>query len=301
VKVRAEAIPLDGPLPGGTEGAAVVVEPIETGRAVMPAAFFENEGGLLKTKRALGIGTPKSEYRRLPVPAYLLRHPSAGAILVDTGLHASVARNPRDNMGRIAASYWEMEEGEDVPAQLRARGLSAGQIEVVILTHLHHDHASGIEQFPDAVFVLSAEEWESATTVSRPLFHGYRPKHYDYAFDYRTVDFDDDEIESYGPFGRTFDLFGDGSVRLAYTPGHSAGHVSVLARLPRRDFVIASDVAYTWRQFQGGPEPWRVHDRHNWRRSLREMQAYRKAYPYALIVPGHDPEFWGKLDDRYEE
>jgi N-acyl homoserine lactone hydrolase len=301
VKVRAEAIPLDGPLPGGVEGASVVVEPMEAGRARFPAAFFESDGGLLAAPRALGIRTPRSEYMALPVPVYLIRHPGAGAILVDTGLHGSIARNPRDNMGRIAASYWELEEGEDAPSQLRAKGLSTGQIEAVILTHLHHDHASGISQFPDSVFVLSAEEWDVATNVSRPLLHGYRPKHYDYAFDYRTVDFDEEYVESYGPFGRTFDLFGDGSIRLVYTPGHSAGHMSVIARLPRRDFVITADVAYTWRQFQGGPEPWRVQDRHNWRRSLKEMQAYRRAYEYALVVPGHDPEFWAKLDERYEE
>lgn len=301
MKLRADAIPLDGPLPGGVEGASVVVEPIQTGTAIFPAPFFESEGGPLAAIRALGIGTPRSAYTRLPIPAFLIRHPSVGPILVDTGLHASVARNPRDNMGRIAAPYWELEEGGDVVSQLRTKGLSPREIEVVILTHLHHDHASGIEQFPDSVFVLSAEEWEAATTVSRPLLHGYHPPHYDYAFDYRTVDFDEDFVESYGPFGRTFDLFGDGSVRLVYTPGHSAGHMSVFARLPRRDFVIAADVAYTWRQLQGGPEPWRVNDRHNWRRSLKEMQQYRKAYPYALIVPGHDPEFWEKLDARYAE
>ena len=31
------------------------------------------------------------------------------------------------------------------------------------------------------------------------------------------------------------------------------------------------------------------------------MRAYREAYPYAMIVPGHDQEFWAKLDERYEE
>ena len=70
------------------------------------------------------------------------------------------------------------------------------------------------------------------------------------------MDFEPDYIDSYGPFGRTFDLFGDGSVRLAFTPGHSAGHMSVILRLPRRDFVIGADVAYTWRQLEGGPEPY---------------------------------------------
>ena len=52
--------------------------------------------------------------------------------------------------------------------------------------------------------------------------------HFDYAFDYRTVDFDRGGIDSYASFGRTFDLFGDGSIRLAFTPGHSAGHMSVI-------------------------------------------------------------------------
>jgi glyoxylase-like metal-dependent hydrolase (beta-lactamase superfamily II) len=170
-----------------------------------------------------------------------------------------------------------------------------------VLTHLHEDHASAIEAFPDAQFVLSATEWEEATTGSFPVLRGYHPAHYDYAFEYYTVDFDEDFIESYGPFGRSFDLFGDGSVRLAYTPGHSAGHTSVVLRLPRRDFVVVGDAAYDWKQFEGEAEPTIMADEHNWRRSLRELQAYRRTYPYALMVPGHDPEFWEKLEPRYEE
>ena len=75
----------------------------------------------------------------------------------------------------------------------------------------------------------------------------------------------------------------------------------MICRLPRRDFVALGDAAYSWRQIEGGPEPYQVEDRHNWRRSIRELNAYREAYPYALIVPGHDPEFWPKLDARYEE
>jgi N-acyl homoserine lactone hydrolase len=172
---------------------------------------------------------------------------------------------------------------------------------VVVLTHLHEDHASAIEAFPEALFIVSATEWEAATSRRLPQLHGYRPSHYDFAFNYRTVDFDADFIESYGPFGRTFDLFGDGSVRLAYTPGHSAGHMSVILRLPRRDFVVVGDAAYDWRQFQGEAEPLMIEDEHNWRRSLRELQAFRRSYPYALMVPGHDRDFWAKLERRYEE
>ena len=302
MKVNAEPIPLEEQLPGGTEDATLVVEPLHTGTAIWPASFFNRAGsGPLARLRAVGIGSKPETWESRPVPAYLARHPSAGNILIDTGLHPSIVRDPRDNLGRFSGRHYEVKEGEDVISQLRRRGLSPSDIAVVVLTHLHEDHASAIEAFPDAQFVLSATEWEAATTGRLPLLRGYHPTHYDYAFDYATIDFDSDLVESYGPFGRSFDLFGDGSVRLAYTPGHSAGHTSVILRLPRRDFVVVGDAAYDWKQLNGEGEPVMMADEHNWRRSLRELQAYRRTYPYALMVPGHDPEFWEKLEPRYEE
>jgi N-acyl homoserine lactone hydrolase len=300
--VRADAIPLDEPLAGGVEGTSLVIEPLETGQTMWPASFFARDGrGPLARKRALGIRSDPDTWESRPVPAFLARHPGVGAILVDTGLHPSVARDPRDNLGRFSARHYRVEAGSDIVSQLRDRRLVPSDIAVVVLTHLHEDHASAIEAFPESLFVLSATEWEAATTGRLPRLSGYRPSHYDYAFDYSTVDFDGEPIESYGPFGRTFDLFGDGSVRLAYTPGHSAGHVSVILRLPRRDFVVIGDAAYDWKQFEGETEPLMMADEHNWNRSLRELQAYRRANPYALMVPGHDAEFWAKLEKRYEE
>ena len=302
VSVNAEPTPLREPFEGGTDGATVVIEPLNTGDALWPAAFFDRKGtGLFARMRALGIGSSPDRWETRPVPAYLVRHPSLGNILIDTGLHPSVARNPRDNLGRFSGRHYRVEEGRDIVSQLRDRGLATTDIAFVVLTHLHEDHASAIEVFPESQFVLSATEWAEATSGSFPLLRGYHPSHYDFAFEYYTVDFDADFIESYGPFGRSFDLFGDGSVRLAYTPGHSAGHVSVILRLPRRDFVVIGDAAYDWKQFEGRAEPTMMANEHNWRRSLRELQAYRRTYPYALMVPGHDPEFWEKLEPRYEE
>ena len=51
-------------------------------------------------------------------------------------------------------------------------------------------------------------------------------KQYEHAFDYRLLDYDDDSINSFASFGRSFDLFGDGSVTLVSTPGHSAAATS---------------------------------------------------------------------------
>jgi N-acyl homoserine lactone hydrolase len=300
--VHAEPKRLTRPLPGGSRGATVSVEPLRAGQVQLPAAFVERTGGRLEKARMLGLGTPRSRWLWLPVPAFLIRHPSAGEVLVDTGLHPSVAAKPSENLGRIVARFARprLEPGHDVPAQLRARGLDAKQIRHLVLTHLHYDHASGISEFPNATVVLTEEEWTAATTDRRPFLRGYRPAQFDFVFDYRVVDYNRSGISSYGSFGRTFDLFGDGSVRLASTPGHSAGHQSVIARLATRDFVIAGDVVYTQRQLDGGPEQPRPVDEHTWRRSLRELQLFRDQFPDAVIVPGHDPEFWERIEERYD-
>ncbi len=186
-----------------------------------------------------------------------------------------------------------------MPAQLRARGLDPKQVGVVVMTHMHFDHTSAMSEFPGATFVVSEPEWVAASTDRRPLLRGYRPAHYDYAFDYRTLSYDSDRVTSYATFGRTFDLFGDGSVRLASTPGHTAGHQSVICRLADRDLVIAGDATYTYAQLEDGPEPPRPVDRHNWRRSLRELQHFARNYPQAVIVPGHDPQLFERLEKRY--
>jgi N-acyl homoserine lactone hydrolase len=303
MKVHVEAKPLHEPLAGGTPGATVVVEPIVAGHVTLSLSMMESPGGhllTLKLLRALLTGKPPIT---IPIPAFLIRHPSAGAILVDTGLHPSIATDGSENFGKLATRSGKpsLEPGEDVPAQLRKRGIDPGEVPVVVMTHMHLDHTSAISEFPKSTFVVSEAEWEAATTGSNPVLNGYRRAHYDYAFDYRTVDFDRGGVDSYATFGRTFDLFGDGSVRLAFTPGHSAGHMSVVAHLEDRDFVIGGDAMYTYRQLEGGaPLPPRPFDAHNFRRSLQELKLFRREFPHAVITPGHDPSFYDQLDARYE-
>ena len=188
-------------------------------------------------------------------------------------------------MGRAWARFARprIEPGRDVPAQLRERGIEARDLPLVVMTHLHQDHASGMSEFPNSTFVISAAEWHAATTDPRPLLRGYRPAHYDYVFDYRTLSYEGPSIASYSTFGRTFDLFGDGSVRLAFTPGHSAGHQCVIAHLRDRDFVIAGDAIYTHGQLErragAAPPPRPPH--------LAPLAPGAGALP-SLLSPGRD-------------
>jgi glyoxylase-like metal-dependent hydrolase (beta-lactamase superfamily II) len=301
--VSVEPHPLHEPLAGGTPGATVAVEPLVAGHAEWPRAMMVSPGGrMLGAKLLRAILTGKDAVK-VPCPVFLVRHPNAGAILVDTGLHPSVATDPKENFGSLGARFGNLTlaAGEDAPSQLRKRGLEPGEVPIVVMTHLHIDHTSAISEFPNSTFVVSEAEWQAATHGSSPMLEGYRRSHFDYAFDYRTVDFHRGNVDSYASFGRTFDLFGDGSLRLAYTPGHSAGHMSVICRLEKRDFVIGGDCFYVMGQLDGSePGPPRPQDTHNLRRSLQELRLFRSQFPDAVITPGHDPDFYPAIESRYE-
>jgi glyoxylase-like metal-dependent hydrolase (beta-lactamase superfamily II) len=303
MSVSVEPQPLHEPLAGGTRGATVAVEPIVAGHVEWPRAMMVSPGGRMISAKLLRALLTNKDAVAVPVPAFLIRHPSAGAILVDTGLHPSVATNPSENFGGLATRFTKitLAPGEDVPSQLRKRGLEPGEIPIVVMTHLHLDHTSAISEFSNSTLVVSEAEWQAAAHGPNPLMNGYRRAHFDYAFEYRTVDFNRDNVSSYAGFGRTFDLFGDGSIRLAFTPGHSAGHMSVICHLAEHDFVIGGDCVYMLAQLDGDePGPPRPQDAHNYRRSLQELRLFRRQFPGATVTPGHDPDFYAQLKQRYE-
>jgi N-acyl homoserine lactone hydrolase len=295
----AEASRLTQPLPGGQEGATVRVHPINTGHILSPAEFMARTGSGWKTLRS--IRTPKEEWLRLPAPVFLLEHPGVGKILVDTGLHASVATDPKQNMGGLIGRFYsfDMQPEQAAAAQLRARGIEARDIGVVVMTHLHMDHASAISDFQEATYVLGEGEW-AAFNGRRATFSGYIHKQAAHAVDYREVVYDTRLASSYSTFGRSFDLFGDGSVRLVYTPGHSAGHQSLIVRLKDRELLIAGDAIYSVDTLDHERRGQFLQDEHNWRRSLREVKLYRRENPDALIIPSHDHKVWARLDETYE-
>jgi N-acyl homoserine lactone hydrolase len=299
----AEPRPAEPPLAGGRRAATVRLHPLLCGRSIAPPAYLLREPGRRGALRGLGIGVRKRDWIPIPIVAFLLEHPGAGPLLVDTGLHASVAVKPAASFGRLATLAFrdlQMDAGQALPAQLRERGIDPARVATVVMTHMHVDHASGISEFPYATFVVSRAEWDAATTQGR--LHGYVTRQFDHAFDYRLVDFDaasDDGPASFSGFARSFDLFGDGSVRAVYTPGHTLGHMSVVARTAGGEVLLAGDAIYVRRNLDDSHLPHRTEDDHLYRRSLREIRQYVQETPDAVVIPGHDWEAWQELEAVY--
>ena len=301
MSTAAEPQPASLPLPGGRNGATVRVHPLLSATCKAPGGWLLREEGTLAPLRALGVGLPRSQWAEIPVVAFLVEHPGFGPFLIDTGFHASVAVDPKQNLGRLNAYFFkdiEMSQSDAVSHQLRARGTEPGSIRLVVMTHLHVDHASAISDFTAATFLLSRREWEAAVEP-RGAPQGYVRRQFDHAFDYRLLDFDSSAADSFATFGRSFDVFGDGSVRLVYTPGHTFGHLSVVLRAAGCEVLVAGDAIYLMATMRDSHLPYRVADEHLFRRSLREIQLYAEQTPDAVIVPGHDLERWRQLEASY--
>lgn len=75
-----------------------------------------------------------------------------------------------------------------------------------------------------------------------------------------------------GPVGLAKDLFGDGSVLLVSTPGHSAGHCSVLVRSSGKSVLLAGDCCYSAKNWKEDILPGHMVDSENALKSLKWLK-----------------------------
>jgi N-acyl homoserine lactone hydrolase len=301
---RLNARPAELPLAGGREQATLTLHPLLCAEMRAPAGFFHRADGPTAALKALGLGGT-SEQLRVPIVAFLLEHPTAGLVLIDTGFQRSVAdgggRDRARNLGplgRLMVRGVRMRPDQTVAAQLRSRGIDPAEVGLVVMTHLHFDHASALCDFPAATVLVAEREWDAARARGSSL-RGYSVAQLDPGPSYRTVGFSAPGAHTRGAFAQALDVFGDGSLTLVATPGHSAGHLSLILRLRDREALIAGDAVYTMATLREGERPWRSEDPEAFERSLEAIQAYDREHPEALIVPGHDMAAWEQLEERY--
>src|SRR5207302_5356969 len=237
------------PLPGGQTDATLTLQPLLCAVMRGPRGWFERVSGRTAALKAIGIGVPAHDIVDVPIVAFLLEHPAAGLVLVDTGFHRSIAEGPSRErarnlgaVGRLMARGMQMDPGQTVVAQLQKRGIAPADVGLIVMTHLHFDHASALCDFPSATVLVSRPEWDAAR-ARNPFLHGYVPAQIDPRLRYLT--FECASAPAEGPLPHALDVFGDGSLTLAYTPGHTLGHVSLIIRLAGREALLTGDAAYT--------------------------------------------------------
>jgi glyoxylase-like metal-dependent hydrolase (beta-lactamase superfamily II) len=102
---------------------------------------------------------------------------------------------------------------------------------------------------------------------------------------------------SLGPFNRGHDLFGDGSLVLLPTPGHTPGSMSMLVRRPgRAPLLMVGDLTYDDHLLQQGLVPG-VGDKRQLHASARMVNDLRAHLPGLVVLPAHDPGAGARLEE----
>ncbi len=220
----------------------------------------------------------------IPVPWFLLTHPK-GNVVIDGGLAVEGLADPRAYWGDAVDSYQPvMIEEQGCVAQLAKLGISREDVRFVILSHLHSDHSGAIGRFPHATHIVQRREYEYAFTPDWFAAGAYVRR-----------DFDRPGLKWHfleGDATDGYDLYGDGALRMVFTPGHSVGHQSFLVRLPKSGAILlAADAAYTLDHWNEKALPGFMASAVDTVRSVGKLRMLA-GQTDAVVVTGHDPEAW---------
>lgn len=203
----------------------------------------------------------------LPAYAFLIRHPTGGDVVFDAGLPPSM------HGGKLAGLFdIDVPAGQGLDEQLARHDVDAARIGRVVLSHAHVDHCAGVELLPNAEIWIARREYEAMRDQVPALNLGHKR---------RLVDGD-------------HDLFGDGSVEIIATPGHSCGHQSLRVRQGDAHDVLAGDACYFCGSLSDpdSRQP-HAHDHEAYRASLERLRDMQRRG--AFVVPGHDPAFFDRI------
>ncbi|HEY3065089.1 MAG TPA: N-acyl homoserine lactonase family protein [Methylomirabilota bacterium] len=178
---------------------------------------------------------------------YLIRH-AKGLLLWDTGISDAVAAMPDGLV--VANGAITQRRTKTLAAQLTEIGVKPADIAYVAVSHTHGDHVGNVALFPASTILIQGAEYEWAMTQpTKPAFAA---------------------TQKFDKLSGDRDVFGDGSVTILSTPGHTPGHQSLLVRLPKTGAIVLSGDAV---HFQDNWEQKRVPSMNTNRdQSLASMQ-----------------------------
>lgn len=231
----------------------------------------------------------------LPIYAFVIEHPE-GLIVVDTGETARTAERGYfpwwHPYYRYGLQEWVQPE-EEIGPQMRALGFDPDDVRWVLLTHLHTDHAGGLAHFPKAEHLVSRREYENAAGAPG-LVRGYLPNRWPDWFRPTLIDM---QPESIGPFPSSYRVTQAGDVRFVPTPGHTPGHLSVVATTPEMTYLLAGDASYTQELMLAEQIDGVANDRQAARRTLNQVQAFCRS-TQTVYLPSHDPDTPDRLTNQ---
>lgn len=236
-------------------------------------ALHALQNGFLGAPRALLFyGEYSAETSQIPICCYVVRTTDA-VILFDTGL------SPRAIPGLLRNDPMARFRDEDLLVhRLDSLGMQRDDVDLVVLSHLHYDHAGGAQLFSESELVVQRDEFTYAHNPAPFLAPFYYRKNFDLpAARWRLLDGDTELAPG---------------VSVLRTVGHTPGHQSLLVELPETGPVILTGDACYWQVHLDAERiPGVVWDPTLAFHSIKRIKTMARLLG-ARVFPGHDPEFW---------
>lgn len=217
-----------------------------------------------------------------PYFVYVVKHPR-GVVLFDSGAHPELASDPVGRMGPAAEEFVVKLGPEDGIEPVLARiGMEPGDVDLVIQSHLHFDHAGGLYAFPETPVMVQREELEFATNPPPEQRDIYIAEDFAPVGNWRVVDGDED-------------VFGDGRLTVISTPGHTKGHQSLLVKLDDGSVIfLLADAAYLLPKMRERRPPGVLWDELALLETWDRVEALEREHD-AFLITTHDLDYEERL------
>lgn len=263
--------------------------------------------GWVKADNRVVLSGGERKNIHMPALCALIKHPTQGNILYDTGYSTRFYDVTRKWPYRIMryATPARVSPKDHVETQLERLGIGRDSIGHIVLGHGHVDHVPGLPCFPEATVIVEKREWAAMNRPKLLAFtHGYFTDLYEGAGKKcRIIDMDT-QGEPSGVFQRTVDLLGDGSMVLVDLPGHTAGQMGLIVRQDNGQTVFfIGDSGWVSDNHILNKTPSQVirlfvNSYRDFKQSLAAIHAFYLANPDVIIVPTHCPDAWQTLRDK---
>lgn len=229
----------------------------------------------------------------MPIGVFLIRHPD-GPILIDTGSSPQCMQAgyfPYLSYFVSVLNELEIAEDEGVVTQLAKKGVRPKDLQAVVLTHLHHDHAGGLEEIvkaaPDVPVFVDPVHWEAfGKHPTWAAIQGCAPNHWPQPFEPKMLQFGDVAV---GPWPQSAPITKDGQIVAVQTPGHVPGHVSVVVNGSPLSYLLTGDATYSLELLER-EEPDGINDDPVMGfKSLQLMKEFARGRD-VVVIPNHDPQ-----------
>ncbi len=261
------------------------------------------------------IVNPNGSLKKIKFPATvaLLKHPTNGYILFDTGYSPKFLEATKSFPYSIYAKITPVffSETQSIKNQLKNEGIQPTDIQYIILSHFHGDHTAGLYDFPSARILTfkkafdHIKQFNKVKALTKGCLIDLLPEGLS-----NRMDFMDEQPElslnsAYHPFYSGFDVFGDGSLFAIDLTGHAIGQCGIFIQLNSgKQLLLCADAVWTSQAYEELLFPHKIanlliEDVSAYKENIHKLHQLSKNSPEIDILPTHCQKTWNLVKEGY--